>query len=159
MPTIKPIGTEIFNDYSAAINKCRKELVAQDWFADGWWLNVAFNGGGFVFQLSKLNWYNHNGKGIHFEFWIDEHEVETQSVPIVLHFEPETPDRKALGYAFEAAFAGMESQFADYRVNHNAICDKLQKREKLTKSGLHKLVVREFTRLQALGPVIDGILS
>jgi hypothetical protein len=159
MPTIKPIGIEIFNEYSSAIIKCRKEMTAQEWFSGNWWINFSFNGGGFIFQLSKTSWHNQNGKGIHFEFWIDAQEHQDKTVPIVLHFEPDTPNRKVLGAKFKVAFAELEDGFLDYKINHGAICDKMQKYEKFTKNGLHKLIVREFTRLQRVGPIIDEILS
>ena len=158
MPTIKPIGIEIFNEYSSAINKCRKEVAAQGWFGGDWWIYSTFSGSAFVFQLAKTSWHNHNGRGIHFEFWIGADEFESRSIPIVLHFEPETPDRAALGKRFQAAFAEQEAAFADYRINHKAICDKMIRPVKLTKSGLHKVVVAEFGRLQTLAPIIDQIL-
>ena len=159
MPTIKPIGTKIFNEYSSAINKCRKEIAAQVWFEGNWWLNVSFTGRGFIFQLSKTSWHNHNGLGIHFEFWLEEKEFLSKTIPIVLHFEPDTPNRKALGQKFKAAIAEIEDEFSDYRINHDAICDKLQKHEKFSKSGLPRLIIREFARLQSIGPIIDEILS
>lgn len=159
MPAIKPIGIEIFNEYSSAINKCRKEIVAQEWFKGEWWVNAGFSGGGFVFQISKTSWHNHNGQGIHIEFWIDEEEHRTKILPIVLHFEPDAPNRKKLGEKFKKACSKIEAEFQDYKINHNAVCDKMQKHEKFSKSGLHKIVIREFSKLQKTAPIIDKILS
>ncbi len=159
MPTVKPAGIEIFNQYSAIMNKCRKEIITQSWFQENWWLNVSFNGSGFNFQLSKTTWHNHYGQGIHFEFWLGEPEDRHKSLPLVLHFEPDTPNRKALGERFKQAFSGIEGDFADYRINHRAICDKMQKEERFTRSGLPRLIVQEFSRLQEIAPIIDEILA
>lgn len=159
MSALTPSGIEIFNQYSTIINKCRKELITQDWFKDNWWLHVFFNGRAFNFQLSKTTWFNHNGQGIHFEFWLGEEEHERKTLPFVLHFEPETPQREALGKRFEKAFDGLEPDFMDYRINHRAICDKMQKHEKFTKSGVAKLVVREFSRLHRIAPLLDDVLA
>ena len=103
-------------------------------------------------------WTTRRSRGIHFEFWIDSAEVAAGTFPIVLHFEPETPDRDGLGRRFAGAFADRQAEFADYRINHNAVCDKMVKEIKLTKAGLPKSVVAEFTRLATLGDLIDGIL-
>lgn len=159
MSTIKPAGIEIFNQYSAVINKCRKEIIAQEWFEVYWWLNVSFSGTAFNFQLSKTTWHNHNGQGIHFEFWLGEPEHQHKTIPLVLHFEPDTPHRKDLREKFKEALSELEADFSDYKINHRAICDKFQKNVKFTKSGLPRLVVREFTRLQKIAPLIDAILA
>ena len=159
MPELKPSAIKLFSEYSAAINKCRKEISAQNWFKDGWWTSVEFGTRGFGFQISKTSWHNHNRQGVHFEFWIEENEHQTKVLPIVLHFEPDTPDRKKLGEKFKKAFKAMESEFPDYKINHAAVCDKMQKNEKFTKGGLHKTIVREFSRLQEIAPIIDKILS
>ena len=159
MPEIKPEAIIIFNEYSSAINKCRKELAAQKWFKGDWWINVDFSARGYTFQLSRTSWHNHNGQGIHFEFWIEENEHTSKTIPLVLHFEPETPNRKKLGDKFKKAMLNKESEYSDYTINYGALCDKMQKKEKITKSGLHKIVVKEFSRLQELGPLIDKILS
>ncbi|MEM7117258.1 MAG: DinB family protein [Chloroflexota bacterium] len=159
MASIKPSAGEIFNHYSTAINKCRKELIAQPWFGGDWWVNVAFGNRGFLFQLSKTSWHNHNGKGIHFEFWLDAHEHESKLLPIVLHFEADVPARKAVGRRWKTAVSHLKANFPDYQINHNAICDKMQKEVKFSKSGLHKIVVQEFSRLQELGSTIDAVLQ
>ncbi len=159
MPTIKPIGIEIFDTYSSAINKCRKEVTKQEWFGGEWWINTPFYGSAFGFQLAKTSWFNHNGGGIHFEFWIGESEIQIKMLPIVLHFEPNTPDRTLLGTRFQSAIEPVAMNFQDYRINHKAICDKMVKNVKFSKSGLPKLVVAEFNRLQTIAPLIDEIIN
>ena len=135
MPILKPASIEIFNHYSSLINKCRKEIITLPWFKGNWWLNVSFGNQGYVFQLSKTHWFNHNGRGIHFEFWLSTAEHQKKTIPFVLHFEPETPDRKALGVKFKSSFSEFEQDFSDYVVNHQAICDKLVKHVKFAKSS------------------------
>ncbi len=159
MPTIKPAGIEIFNQFSSTINKTRKALIAQDWFEGNWRLNLSFSGAGFKFQLSKTTWHNHDGQGIHFEFWLGDTEIQRKELPLVLHFEPDTPQRKKFGERFKSAFSKLEGEFSDDKINHRAICDKLQKNEKFTKNGLPPLVVRECSRLQKIAPIINGVLS
>jgi hypothetical protein len=158
MPILKPSAIVIFAEYSAALNKARKELKSQDWFRDDWWINLNFGSNGFTFQLSKTHWFNHTGQGIHFEFWIEEQEHRAKIIPIVLHFEPDTPNREKLGIKFKKSLAPFEKDFDDFRINHKAICDKLQKQEKFSKSGLANLVVVQFSRLKDIAPVIDEIL-
>ena len=82
-----------------------------------------------------------------------------QILPIVLHFERDTPRRDSLGENFEKAFSKIAAGLSDYKVGHGNLCDKLQKHEKFTKSNLDKIVVREFAKLQRAGPIIDKILS
>ncbi len=159
MPVVTSMGETIFNEYSSAINKCRRRLAEQDWFGDGWWVNARFGGKGFDFQMSKTHWFNHNTQGIHIEFWIHEREHENKILPIVLHFERDTPRRDSLGENFEKAFSKIAAGLSDYKVGHGNLCDKLQKHEKFTKSNLDKIVVREFAKLQRAGPIIDKILS
>ena len=159
MSDLKPVAIEIFNQYSTIINKSRKEIIALPWFGNHWWLNVSFGNQGYIFQLSKTNWFNHNGKGIHFEFWLGELEHRRKIIPFVLHFEPDTPDRKTLGAQFKGAFAELEQDYPDYVINYQAICDKLQKYEKFSKNRLPRMVSEEFSRLQKIGAVIDRILD
>ncbi|MBS01195.1 MAG: hypothetical protein CMQ24_00585 [Gammaproteobacteria bacterium] len=158
MPTLKPATVEVYDNWSGPVTKARNELTGQAWFGGDWWINQSFGSSGFGFQLSKTHWFNHRSRGIHFEFWIDSAEVAAGTFPIVLHFEPETPDRDGLGRRFAGAFADRQAEFADYRINHKAVCDKMVKEIKLTKAGLPKSVVAEFTRLATLGDLIDGIL-
>ncbi len=158
MATLKPAAIEIFNQYSTLINKCRKEIVSLPWFGSKWWVNVSFGNPGFVFQISKTHWFNHLGQGIHFEYWLGEMEHQRKALPFVLHFEPDTPERKALGVLFKTAFSEMERDFSDYSINYRAICDKLQKFEKFTKNTFPQLVISEFSRLQKIAPLIDRIL-
>jgi hypothetical protein len=157
MTKIKPAALEIFDEYDAVIRKCRREIISQDWFHGDWWINSAFNANGYTFQLAKTNWFNHNSQGIHIEFWLEENEFKEKKFDIVLHFESDVPDRKKLGLIFRDALSPLEGQFEDYRINHQAVCDKLQKRISFTKSSLPKIVVTEFTRLQRIAPVIDGL--
>ena len=159
MATLVPSIIAVFDDYAAAVRKCRREIIAQSWFEKDWWINLAFDTNGFTFQLAKTGWHNHDSRGVHFEFWIGEQEANTKELPIVLHFEPDVPDRATLGTRFREAFEPHAEDFADYRVNHTAICDKLTKQIKFSKSSLAKTVVPEFSRLQALGPTIDRILA
>lgn len=158
MPELKPSAIRIYDEYSAAIGKCRSELIRQKWFKDNWWLNVGLGSRGFGFQLSKIHWFNHGGQGIHIEFWIEEEQHVAKMFPIVLHFESGVPNRKELGARFEREFRPLEPKFSDYRINHRAVCDKLQKQEKLSKAGLPKAVLREFSRLREIGSVIDRII-
>ena len=155
MPTLKPA---IFDNWSTPVNKARNELTEQDWFGGAWWMHQTLGAGGLGLQLSKTHWHNHRSHGVHIEFWIESTEIESGTFPIVLHYEPEIPDRAALGKRFAKALAERESEFEDYRINHKAICDKMVKEAKLTKAGLPKVVVEEFSRLAALGELIDGIL-
>ena len=53
MATLKPSAIQIFEDYSPVINKCRRELINQDWFQQDWWLNITFGADGFTFQMSQ----------------------------------------------------------------------------------------------------------
>lgn len=159
MTQMKPAAAKIFDDYGAAVRKCRRDLIEQEWFGGNWWINTSFDTNGYTFQLAKTNWFNHNGNGIHIEFWLEEHEAGTKEIDIVLHFEADVPDRKALGSRFKASFAPLACDFEDYRVNHNAICDKLQKRVAFTKSSLPRVAVAEFSRLQAVAPIIDRLLK
>lgn len=159
MPDLKPSAIEIYAAYAGAITKTRNELTNLEWFGGDWWINQMFGSAGFGFQLSKTRWFNHQSRGIHFEFWIEDGERKAGELPIVLHFEPDTPNRGELGKRFEAAFADHAGSFEDYRVNHKAICDKMSKTVKLTKSGLPGVVGAEFSRLAVLGTVIDDILQ
>lgn len=97
MAQLKKEVVALYDDYSASVRKCRRELVSEAWFGDDWWINNSFGNNGFTFQLSKTHWFNHESQGIHFEFWIGADEASTKTLPIVLHFEPDVPDRRALG--------------------------------------------------------------
>jgi len=158
MTKIKPAALEIFDEYDAVIRKCRREIISQDWFDGAWWINSTFNTNGYTFQLTKTNWFNHNSQGIHIEFWLEESELKEKEFDIVLHFESDVPDRKKLGLLFRDALSPLEDEFEDYRISHQAVCDKLKKRVSFTKSSLPKIVVTEFSRLQRIAPVIDGLV-
>lgn len=159
MAQLKKEVVALYDDYSASVRKCRRELVSEAWFGDDWWINNSFGNNGFTFQLSKTHWFNHESQGIHFEFWIGADEASTKTLPIVLHFEPDVPDRRALGDRFEAAFEPFEQEFVDYRINHRAICDKLTKEVGLSKAGLAKTVLTEFRRLVTIAPLIDQVIA
>jgi hypothetical protein len=90
---------------------------------------------------------------------VEEPELKSKELTMVLHFEADVPDRKTLGTRFENAFRPLASSFQDYTVNHRAICDKMSKRIRFSKSRLASLVVTEFSRLQQLAPVIDELVT
>ena len=159
MTKIKSAALQIFDEYDAPIRKCRREITSQDWFTGDWWINSSFHANGYTFQLAKTNWFNHNSHGIHIEFWLEENELKNKELDIVLHFEADVPDRKKLGSEFKKALGPLEDEFEDYRINHNAVCDKMQKRVAFTKSSLLRIVVAEFSRLQTIAPKIDGLLQ
>ncbi len=159
MAGLKDEVVALHDAYAASVRKCRREIVAEEWFGGDWWINNQFDNNGFTLQLSKTHWFNHESRGIHFEFWIGPDEVQVKTVPVVLHFEPDVPDRRALGDRFMEAFAPFEAEFADYRINHAAICDKLTKEVSFSKSNLAKTILAEFARLQTLAPVIDRVLE
>ena len=49
MPKLTKSAIDIFDEYSAAINKCQRELASQSWFDNGWCINKSFHSRGFTF--------------------------------------------------------------------------------------------------------------
>ena len=47
--------------------------------------------GGEYLQLYKDDWYNHNQGGIHFETYMEAHEIRQKEFPICLHAEEDCP--------------------------------------------------------------------
>lgn len=48
-------------------------------------LSEEYDVDGVGIQLSKTNWFNEDGKGIHFETWVTHKEIEKRSLKFVMH--------------------------------------------------------------------------
>jgi hypothetical protein len=117
------------------------------------------NPSGVGIQLSKPGWFNDDGRGIHFETWITEKEIESKKLKFVLHvlhqdFFPGT-EKKAwdLLWPFleDKAVIDLVSEWKGFKMGRTHPV----KGERKFKDSLVDVVAEEFTRFSPIGDRID----
>lgn len=121
------------------------------------------NPNGVGIQLAKTHWFNQNGKGIHFETWVTEKEIETQKLKFALHIlhQDYFPNTEKKPWDFIWPFVDDEfvieyvSKWNGFKMGRTVPL----KGERRFKESTSIVIGEEFTRFLALGESIDRILK
>lgn len=150
---------KIFIEYYPLFKKLERALTSQPWFSDGWIIYTGHFSEGIFLQLYKAEWHNHNQRGIHLETWVSIDGVRNGSVPVVLHVEREAPYRKGLNHLLVERGTGLMTSWPGYSVSCTNVMERFIHRFPLSRNTLVKRLTEEFTRVQEIGDVIDGVLA
>ncbi|HEV7301428.1 MAG TPA: hypothetical protein VGN72_18845 [Tepidisphaeraceae bacterium] len=138
---------------------------AASWFAGGGWLISQMGPTGF--QLSKRNWFNDDGHGIHFETWTTPEDLAAGAVPFQCHIMhagrtfPGTGKKAAAVSRPVLARCGAAIRGWGYHTPRTAgmsLCSARLPFDSL--DDLPDIVARECSRFATtLAPVIDEMLA
>lgn len=162
--------------------RAEEHLRAQTWFNDeGWTLRMSGEESierGPSVQLSKVNWYNEDGMGIHYETWIaGEDQLKHLEMNFVLHVlhQKTFPGTDVKPASFMSRFRtrnkgviagwglapglGWEPRGQRYGYHMKTGNMSAFSREmSFAHEAISKIIIAEFTRFRELGPSIDQIL-
>ena len=130
-----------------------KKLEQSKWFGDDWEI---YNRGVYL-QLYKVNWYNENQGGIHFETYIEAPQIKQKSFPICMHAEEDCPSQPV----FIQKILDMErdriKSWKGYQASGKGyvIC---QRTLPLNLKNLEQRLFEEFNRLRQLEASVEKVL-
>ncbi|NJN43468.1 MAG: hypothetical protein HC806_01155 [Anaerolineae bacterium] len=154
----KETSLQIFSEQYPQIMKLQRELAKTDWYVrDGWTMFVGYYHAGIFAQVYKLNWHNYTLDGIHLEFGLDEAALESKQLRIDLHVGHRNLfDRTEFNARTMPKMETLVSSWDDVKFSRTNLSDRLHIHVSFTKTGFAKQIATAFTRLSALGPIIDG---
>lgn len=136
----------------------------EPWFRKGNWTLVASSGDWSGLQLSKTNWFNEEGHGIHFETWLSPEVLESGVVQFqahVMHAGMTFPgtDKKAgaLSRPVIARHGELVRSWA-YHIPAVPGMGLLGTRVQFQAADFPEIVLRECSRFALLGDTIDELL-
>lgn len=149
---------------AAAWARAVERVRAEAWFTAGGW--VVHQTGSTGLQLSKRNWFNDDGHGIHFETWTTPEDVARGALPFQAHvmhagctFPGTTKKAAALSRPVHAR-CGDTIRGWGYRTARTPGMSLLG--ATIPFGGLDEvptIVARECGRFATLAPVIDELLA
>jgi len=154
-----PESWRIFIEYYPLFRKLEGELAAAPWFGDRWTLYTGHFNEGIFLHLYKPGWHNDRGRGIHLETWISIDGVRNGSVPVVMHCERELPDRDRFNALFIERAWDLISSWPGYAPSRTNRMERFIHRFPLSKRTLIRKLTEEFTRVSAVGGIIDETLG
>jgi hypothetical protein len=128
-----------------------KEIKAARWFTEDF---ILTRNGNYI-HVAKKNWHDENGKGVHFETYIEDSDVETEEFPIFLHAEKDVPKRDAFVQNVVIAMGDHTNDFMCF-VNEHTIVQRFVpfKKEMFVADAMETL-----DEMQFLVPIVDICLK
>jgi len=156
-----------FAPYYTQFRNVEKDLKQQD-STRAWEIRISYfpderNPEGIGIQFSKSGWFNEDGKGIHFETWVTEKEIESKKLKFVLHvlhqdFFPGT-QKKAWDFLWpfleDEAVIEYVSKWKGFKMGRSTPI----KGERKFNESVGTIVVEEFSRFAPIGDRIDLVLK
>ena len=161
-------GTNMSSDVEAQLNTAQHQIRKLSWYGENWTLHPTRpDDGGTAWsglQLSKKDWFNDDGMGIHIETWIGDKELTKSKLPFVLHIlhQPAFPSSHKKGSDFTKIWhtlsepAELITSWPGYKAGR---AKPLKGAIKFRPEDMATTIVAEFSRLHVLGPYIDGVLK
>lgn len=113
-------------------------------------------------QFFRPNWFNEDGKGLHFETWVKKSYHEKGEIPFVLHIEVGKA-RAGFGQKdFRDLFlekCGDTLVKAGYVINPKFAMEPVKCQRATTPETFVKVAVKEFVFLSKLGNDVDSIIK
>ena len=130
-----------------------KKLKQSSWFSDDWEI---YNRGVYL-QLYKVNWYNHNQGGIHFETYIEKPQIKQKTFPICMHAENDCPSQIEFMQKFLELEGDRIKSWKGYQTvgTGYTIC---QKNLPLNFKNLEQRIFEELNRLRQLESNVEKVL-
>lgn len=149
-------------NFRAAVEQVRQ----QSWFQEGNWTIQNSDGETWIgLQLSKTNWFNTDGHGIHFETWLSDDVARDGMIRFqchVMHAGMTFPgtDKKAAALSRPMVSRHKElMQSLGFRVLPSAGMTLLDARVPFTEETLTEVIVSHCENFSQLGDAIDEILA
>jgi hypothetical protein len=154
-----PAG-EIFDAWRPFFEELAMRLAAEPWWRDGWTSRAGRFEEGIYFQLYKPGWHNENLMGVHLETWVTIDGMATMSLPVVLHVEPETPERERFNALLVArassVMAGWPGRVVPIEEDPT---ERYVVRLPLSLPDLSDRLAAEFRRMGEIGEMVDATLK
>ena len=130
-----------------------KKLEQSKWFRDDWEI---YNRGVYL-QLYKVNWYNENQGGIHFETYIEAPQIKQKSFPICMHAEEDCPSQPVFIQKILDMEGDRIKSWKGYQASGKGyvIC---QRTLPLNLKNLEQRLFEEFNRLRQLEASVEKVL-
>ena len=130
-----------------------KKLEQSKWFGDDWEI---YNRGVYL-QLYKVNWYNENQGGIHFETYIEAPQIKQKSFPICMHAEEDCPSQPVFIQKILDMEGDRIKSWKRYQASGKGyvIC---QRTLPLNLKNLEQRLFEEFNRLRQLEASVEKVL-
>jgi hypothetical protein len=141
------------------LRKLSRNLTSQPWFSDHWFIIKGLYARGIGFQMAKTHWYNHEGQGVHLETWIDEEVIQKKEIAVVMHVEPELPNRRKFKAAFWKRAKSKIQQWDGYEIREENLMELWKKRLPFVKSKMAEVLASGFEKIRVLGEDIDAVLK
>ena len=130
-----------------------KKLEQSKWFGDDWEI---YNRGVYL-QLYKVNWYNENQGGIHFETYIEAPQIKQKSFPICMHAEEDCPSQPVFIQKILDMEGDRIKSWKGYQASGKGyvICQRILP---LNLKNLEQRLFEEFNRLRQLEASVEKVL-
>ena len=130
-----------------------KKLKESSWFSDDWEI---YNRGVYL-QLYKVNWYNHNQGGIHFETYIEKPQIKQKTFPVCMHAENDCPSQIEFMQKFLELEGNRIESWKGYQTvgTGYTIC---QRNLPLNFKNLEQRIFEELNRLRQLESNVEKVL-
>jgi hypothetical protein len=160
MAQLSPAAIKAYEEHMEVLRKLSRNLTSQPWFtSDSWMISKGIYARGIGFQLAKIHWHNHEGQGIHLETWIDGEVMARQEITLVMHVEPDLPNRRAFNAAFWRLAKNKILSWDGYEIREENLMELWKKKLPFTKSKAASLLTREFEKIKDLGGEIDAAIE
>jgi hypothetical protein len=130
-----------------------KKLKESSWFCDDWEI---YNRGVYL-QLYKVNWYNHNQGGIHFETYIEKPQIKQKSFPVCMHAENDCPSQSEFMQKFLELEGDRIKSWKGYQ-NIGTGYTICQRNLPLNFKNLEQRIFEELNRLRQLETNVEKVL-
>ena len=155
-------AVSVTDEYLPLFQDLVERLQAAEWFQDGWaggsWANGGRNSGVTIY---RPRW--ETGNALHLETWIGNADVKRGTVVVALHVETSHEKTGIKRTDFHKLFlercGPTVAAWEGYRVHPTYAMEPLRGTFAYTKDGLSALLQREFERMAALAPALDGIVT
>ena len=130
-----------------------KKLEQSKWFGDD---GEIYNRGVYL-QLYKVNWYNENQGGIHFETYIEAPQINHNSFRVCMHAEEDCPSQPVFIQKILDMEGDRIKSWKGYQASGKGyvIC---QRTLPLNLKNLEQRLFEEFNRLRQLEASVEKVL-
>ena len=141
-------------DIKGVFRNLEKMLRQASWFTEDWEI---YNRGDYL-QLYKVNWYNQNQGGVHFETFIEGPQIKQKYFPVCMHAEEDCPSQAEFIRRFKQLEGSRIASWKGYKPLDSSygIC---QRTLPLNFKNLEQRLYEELNRLRTLEQSIDQLLD
>ena len=168
MPIDKQKLKETLFELLETFSNVERELEKKPWFTDEWstksWVYpTRTKPEGVAIQLYKKSWFNKDSKGIHFECWLRNSDIQRKMAPIEFHMEAGKSKTGFNRNDFHRVFLDRSEKkilsWEIFEINKRNPARSVLGKGDFSKRPLHKVLVSYFGKLRQLEKEIDKSIS